>query len=138
MIRWALEGVLADSHRPGFPEVRPSAEEVGRWVETALGMGIRSVLCILETEALAPYDDLGLEGGGLLAYYRGRGLRVAHIRTRDNKIPPLSKEELARAWEMFQALEVPVLVHCNAGINRTGAAVDHILRKLEQGDPSVS
>ena len=132
-IQWALEGLLAHSPRPGFPVVQPDAEAVRQWIDAALEAGIRSILCILEPEQLAYYDWIGLDGGGLLDYYRKCGLSVAYIPATDHKMPPLSEEELAKVWEEFEALEKPILVHCNAGIDRTGAAVQHILGELEQG-----
>ena len=132
-IQWALEGLLARSPRPGFPVVQPNAEVVRQWTVAALEAGIRSILCILEPEQLAYYDRIGLDGGGLLDYYRKCGLSVAHISATDHRMPPLSEEELARVWEEFEALEKPVLVHCNAGVDRTGAAVQYIRGELEQG-----
>ncbi len=132
MVQWATEGVLASCHRPGFAVVKPSVQQVRQWMDTVLGLGIRSILCILETQHLAHYDHIGLDGGGLLDHYRSCGLGVSHIPARDYKFPPLSKEELARVWESFQSLDKPVLVHCNAGINRTGAAIDHILSMQKQ------
>ena len=132
-IQWALEGLLARSPRPGFPVVLPDAEVVRQWTAAALEAGIRSILCILEPEQLAYYDRIDLDGGGLLDYYRGCGLNVAHIPATDHRMPPLSPEELVRVWDEFVALEKPVLVHCNAGIDRTGAAVQYIRGELEQG-----
>ncbi len=137
-IQWASEGVLASCHRPGFPVVRPGASQVQQWVDAVLGLGIRSILCILETQHLEYYDRVGLDGGGLLDYYRSSGLGVSHIPARDYKFPPLNADELAKVWEAFQALDKPVLVHCNAGINRTGAALDHILGMLKKGQSPAS
>ena len=73
-IRWALEGLLALSPRPGFPVVQPDADVVRQWPVDVQEVGIRSILCILEPEQLAYYDEIGLDGGGLLHYYRKCGL----------------------------------------------------------------
>ena len=132
-MKWALKGLLAHSPRPGFPVVLPDAKVVRQWTAAALKEGIRSILCILEPEQLAYYDRIDLGGVGLLDYYRGCGLNVAHIPAADHRMPPLSPEELARVWDEFATLEKPVLVHCNAGIDRTGAAVQYIRTELEQG-----
>ncbi|PKB68258.1 MAG: hypothetical protein BZY82_01290 [SAR202 cluster bacterium Io17-Chloro-G3] len=128
-IQWDREGILATSHRPSYPLLPPDNETVGIWIEAVLAAGIRSVLPILE------YKQLDLYEGGLLELYRSHGLKTAHVPARDNKLPPLSSEELEAVWVAFQSLETPVLVHCNAGINRTGAAVHYILAKLDGRKP---
>ena len=128
--QWVVEGVLAQSQRPGYPVDRPSRNKVEEWANAVLGMGIKSVLCILDYTQLAHYDRLNLKGGGLFGYYRLLGLIVEHIYAEDYKTPPLSIEELGLAWAAFQRLERPVLVHCSAGKDRTGAAIVYILSHL--------
>ena len=130
-IRWVVEGVLARSHRPGYPVNRPSLEKIQEWVDAALDVGIRSVLCVLDHAQIAHYDHLNLDGGGLFGYYRTLGLAVEHVPAEDYKTPPLSVHQLDAVWQVFQGLEKPVLLHCSAGKDRTGAAVEHILSRLQ-------
>ncbi len=131
---WAIEGVLARAQRPGYPADRPPAETVRRWSEDLLRLGVRSVICLLDQEQLSHYDRVAPGGGGLLAFYGSLGLHVSHIPADDYKTPPLSEAELAAVWSAFQRLEKPVLVHCSAGRDRSGAAVDHIRSRRGGGD----
>ena len=96
--------------------------------------GHPGILCILDDSQLAHYDGLGLVGGGLLGYYRSLGFAVRHVTADDHKRPPLSCAELDEVWRAFQQLSQPVLVHCSAGRDRTGAALQHILGRLASGE----
>ncbi len=128
--QWVIPGVLAQAQRPGYPVDRPSLEKVQEWADVVRDLGIKSILCILDYPQLAHYDRVGLDGGGLLPYYRRLGLNVAYIAADDHKVPPLSVEELEAVWAAFEKLPKPVLVHCSAGRDRTGAAVVYILAHL--------
>ena len=130
---WVVPGVLARSQRPGYPVDRPAPGSVAAWTERVREMGIQAILCILDEPQLAHYDKLGLDGGGLLGFYRSQGFAVSHVAADDHKRPPLSKAELDQVWHAFQQLSPPVLVHCSAGRDRTGAALQHILARLGDG-----
>ncbi len=122
---WVLPELLAKSSRPGYPERQDiGANVVDEWVERVRGMGIRSIICFLSDHQLAFYPELP---SGLIQYYRDAGLEVAHIPEDDYKIPPLSEEGVREAVASFQRLQKPVLVHCSAGLARTGVAIDAIL-----------
>jgi hypothetical protein len=131
---WVVPGVLARSQRPGYPVNRPAASNIVAWAERVREMGVRGILCILDYPQLAHYDGLGLDGGGLLAYYRSLGFAVRHVTADDHKRPPLSGAELDQVWRAFRQLRRPVLVHCSAGRDRTGAALQHILGRLAAGE----
>lgn len=132
MPNWVIEGVLATSPRPGYrpgPEYRVEPGVVDEWLLEIREFGIRSVICLIGEDQLWLYRKALPDG--LLAEYRRAGLGVHHIPTMDQQTVPFTPEQYAGAWEAFQELPKPVLVHCSAGMDRTGRIVDYILQRLD-------
>ncbi len=129
MIEWVMEGLLARSCRPGFNGVNAPVltEEIDRWLAALREIGIKSILCLLANEQLTFCPELPTD---LIAYYLEAGFQVVHIPVKDFQWPPLSTDQLGQVWRAYQQLPKPVLVHCNAGISRTGSAVEYIQERL--------
>ena len=124
-----MKAILPDrlyrSSRPGYSgggKLPVGMGEVQRWIEAAQSLGIVSIVCLLADEHLCLYPD-----GDLLGIYRAAGFEVRHIPATDRRRPLLTEDQLAAVLQAYRELPKPALIHCSAGIDRTGAAVAHIL-----------
>jgi len=132
-IQWVILGRLARSSRPGFGGTNPTEVdpvEVEAWLDEARALGIHSILCLLDESQLGYYHRLA---GGLLETYRHAGMAVSSVPVPDLQTPAIPEAGLPRVWQAFRELPAPLLIHCSAGLDRTGAAVEHILRKIDLG-----
>ena len=149
---WPLADQLACSQRPLrdhpiFRDQKPLASEAGShvigWVERVRQLGIRSIICLLHRKELRYYDGLSGMEDGLLPLYRRAGFEVCHLEWAD---PAHARSEEARAalrervheikinaYEAFQHLPKPVLLHCSAAIDRSTPVAAYIAAQLAAG-----
>jgi protein tyrosine phosphatase (PTP) superfamily phosphohydrolase (DUF442 family) len=126
MIREEIPDVLFATSRPGYDyganaPVLP--EVVAHWIAEVESMGAKSIICLLNDQHLKLYGALP---DGLLQAYRDAGFEVGHVPVVDHQRPPLSGIELKSVEQHFNELPKPTLIHCSAGVDRTGAAVRYL------------
>lgn len=127
VFRWVINGVLARGARPGYPLEKIPRKVVDAWATEIQREKIRSVLCLLsEYELTSIYP-----GYDLLEVYRSHGLQTVHFPIDDLSNEP-TKLINKKILDLATSLPQPLFVHCNMGVERTGAMVEKLRKRLEQ------
>ena len=99
------------------------------WISAAQGMGIETVICLMESKKIDRWYG-HLEPGGLLGRYKESGLRVCHIEAEDRK--RVSLEVKDNAWRAFTlARRSAVVVQDSGGVDRSGAVAKYIRKQID-------
>lgn len=112
----SLDNVVYGSCRPGIGRVQTiPPESVDDWIEFMLSQGISRVVVLLHAHQLEYYQE------DLLAAYRKRFSAVTWAPIPDFETPdlPTLHKAVAALKEAEEAGE-KVVVHCSAGMGRTG------------------
>lgn len=125
-MNWVIDGTLARSARPGYPSRYVERAVVISSIEYWKSHGIRSVICLMTIDELLYYSETD---GDLLDLYQANELITHIIPVENHKEHPLNEDEMEVLWRIYQSVEKPVLIHCSAGKDRTGAAVDLIMER---------
>ena len=99
----------------------------------ARSLGISTVICLLSDPELGMYAAALAVVGGLLGFYRSRGLDARHIPVDPAHDPALTEAQLAELVTTFNEADKPVLVHASAGGARTDAAIEKLKGLLGGG-----
>ncbi len=123
-IRWVIEGVLASSGRPGFPNHSVSTKAVDQWIARIDRLGVRSVICMLSEDEEAVYYRRLRQS--LVDCYSEAGLQVRQVSYEDMGVAVTLPILVDRVLTAFAILPKPVLVHCSAGVERSQLATESI------------
>lgn len=141
LVIWVIKSELACSQRPlrDHPQfgrrspLPPKAKpDVVMWVDRIKGLGIRSIICLLEDKQLDRYyvrGGLNLHPDGLLGYYKECGFHVRHFPMTDYQRP--AGTLMYQVLQEFDRLPKPVLIQCSAAIDRTTPVAEFIAAKRE-------
>ncbi len=129
-IQWAIPGMLARSSRPGNPAEEVAPEDVEEWIRRAGWLGIRTIISFLsDAEVEAYYARLAVP---LHRAYELAGFTVLRLPLEDPWNEVANQAALEQLLAALPQLPSPWLVHCSAGVDRTGFAVRHLTHHLRQ------
>jgi protein tyrosine phosphatase (PTP) superfamily phosphohydrolase (DUF442 family) len=101
-----------------------SSEAVSDWILAVKALGVRSVICLLSKPELRWYEHLK---GGLLGAYHAAGLETMSLPVPLDAPGVLTRKHLEQLEAAFARLPRPMVIHCSAGMVRSGAAVAYLV-----------
>ncbi len=124
-IKWAKMNFLAFSARPGYPNKIVSVKVFNDTLEKWKGEGIKSIICLLSKKEINEYYESIKYN--LVDFYKKKGFNAYCIYVKDFQKPPLSNDEVKKVQYEYNKMLKPVLIHCGAGEDRSGYAVEMLL-----------
>jgi atypical dual specificity phosphatase len=119
----SFDDLVYGGERPPRPQVGDPRDLAEEWSNFMVRQGIGGIICLLHEAQLTGYPQ------PLLDRHRRSFRRVTHVPIEDFSVPTL--EGLRRALEALRQAEIegtPTLVHCVAGMGRTGIVLAGWLR----------
>jgi len=138
-IRWVVPNIIARSGRPGYPKTNLGTKIVNEWFEelkNKLGKFPKTIITFLSNAELAEFYAFPL-----LDYYRSKGIEVYHVPVddpifdKDIKKPTFNFDQLHKIFKWVKSAKKPVLIHCSAGVDRTGIVSEYL--KSLYGEPKT-
>ena len=110
-----LDDIVYGAARPGYGSQRVDDDEVTAWIDHMRANGVSRVLCLLDDQQLAYYAS------PLVARYRHAFDAVHHLPIEDYGLPDMAMLDATIAsLRDAEAKGRRVVVHCSAGMGRTG------------------
>ena len=126
---WVPRLQIGRAYRPGYDskQLITTSESVQDWILGVKALGVRSVISLLSEPELQWYEHLP---GGLLGIYQSTGLRTFSLPVPLDIPGVLTPNHLEQLEAAFERLPRPLVIHCSAGLIRSGAAVAHLVQKI--------
>ncbi len=126
---WVPRLQIGRAYRPGYDSKKliTTPEAVRDWILGVKALGVRSVISLLSEPELRWYEHLP---GGLVGSYQSAGLETLSLPVPMDIPGVLTRNHLEQLEAAFERLPRPMVIHCSAGLVRSGAAVAHLVQKI--------